>query len=128
MSPVRTGLLAIFATCAFIPAAATAEPEVEVAASPLMTVDEPELRSFAEVWRQVADIRQRYGSRMQGASADEREALRTEANREIRAVVERSALAPQRYNQLAATAAADPALKERLAAHLQQVSTSPQEQ
>lgn len=96
------------------PAGAEAEDQPLVAATPPPAVSPAEVARFAEAYGRIQDIRRRHAVDMAGREADERRALRDRANAEMRTALEDSGLARDRYNELVAALAADPAFRQHV--------------
>ncbi len=74
------------------------------------------VREAGAALRDVADIKQSYGARIQSASPDQQQHLVQQAEQEEVAAVRRHGLSVDQFNQVVQTARADPAVRSRLLA------------
>lgn len=109
-------LLVVAAMAAAGLSAARAETEDQplVAAAPPARVSPAEIARFADAYGRIQEIRRRHAAEMAGRATAEHGAVRDRANAEMRAALERSGLARDRYNELVAALAADPAFRQRV--------------
>lgn len=129
-------LSAIVATLGLIgvPAGAVAEgpsqsPEAQSAPTsqpapeaPEVDASEAEVKEFARVYVETAKLKQKYQQKMMQAE-DEQSAkqIRSEAQTEIRGVVEDSSLSMERYSNIAKATSADEELNERIVSEIKKL-------
>lgn len=99
--------------------AAAAQPQQAVA------VSEEQLRSFANAWLDLSRIDRQFAPRMEGASAEQKQALQEEAQATMVAAVERHDLDAPTFNMIAAAAEQDPEMARKIGEYAREAASAP---
>lgn len=92
------------------PAAAQETEADESPAQQVAEVPDQELRTFAEAYLQIAQVRQQMQSDLgQAGSQEERSTIQQEANQQMGSILQDHGLSPQRYREITQTLNQDPA-------------------
>ncbi len=111
-----------------IAAAPVLAQEADMAPQSTAEYSDEMLSAFVVAALDVADLRQTYQARLEAApTPEEQQAIVDEANNEIMGVVESAeGITVEEYIEIGQTAAADPALNERIIGLMQEEMPAPQ--
>ncbi|MFN3389698.1 MAG: DUF4168 domain-containing protein [Allosphingosinicella sp.] len=120
------------ARCAAAAAALTlASPALAQASAPAAqpqqaaAVSDEQLRSFANAWLELSRIDQQFAPRMEGANAEQKQALEAEAQARMAAAVERHDLDAPTFNRIAAAAEQDPEMARKIGEYAREAASAP---
>lgn len=95
------GAAAVALLAGLLAAPAPAQAQEQPAPQNTPTVEQEELRTYAEAYIQIADVRARLQQQMAQASGQEEQAqIRQQANQEMRSILQEHGISTQRYREI----------------------------
>lgn len=108
---------------------AAAQPQAAQQQAPQVEVTDEELQTFVTAALAMQQAAPEWQAKLQGA-ADQAEAqkVQQEAQAALKAEIEKTGMAPERYNQIGMAAQADPELQARIGEKAKEMGVAPQGQ